>query len=1393
MGTLIRVLSGLTRLVGIVLVAVVVIAIGLVLAIGFAPGVTRFAVDEVAKLASTPDRRITVTDPSGLLTGKLRAGNVTLSDTKGIFGQISGLSVDWSPLALIKGTFHAETIAADKVDFVRLPVSTAEVVPEPTQATRTAFTLPVAVTVDAFNLPNIQLSKQIAGNDFALAASGSLDADGNRMAMKLNANRLDVPDARLVADVVFAPDDNQLKLQANLAEPKGGMLAGLLRLPGSPAMNIDLSGQGPLSDWTGKLQAALDGQQMATIDGRHVLSADGVRHITVKGGGKVDSLLPPNFRPLFAGQTTIDVAAAFDGKGKIDIQTGNLATGSVVLAASGTLDPAGNNSLNANLIGTSGPVDFRWPLAEGEARALISRVDLALTGAAGSAKIDARAQIDSASVPQGRLAKVDLTAKSDDFNVSASSGPLLLNLSVGDASFVNPDLQRAVHGPLSLSAPLQLSSNNIGFNGTTLKSGGINGTLNGRYTLTSQSLNGNFKLAVAPAALPEAVAQKFDAPISLEAQVAGTIPSKINLSNLHLKSGTAEINGNIALADEALTADLSGRLLKLSKLLDTADGQADFTVKASGPLAKLGVDASLKAINVKLAGRLLDTLDVAVKGVADPNAPEGSVTASGAIDGKPINISANATSKDGATDIPGLSVEIGDNSLNGWLTLSPGFEPAGSLTFDFPDIGLLAALAGQRAEGNLRGEVKIDNDNGKTSAVINASGSGVRRDDLSIVKPEIGLTISDLKAFAANGSIRAGEIASGTNRLVAPALTFKQQGNRTDFDLKANYDDKPVTASGNVVTGNGQTVVSLDNFAATPMAIPVKLGAPTKATIANGTVTLSGLTIQTGSGSINVTGSAGEALDIEAKITSLPASLANTFMASLAAEGTISGTAKVTGKPASPNVVFQADWANAATSQTKSAGISALGIKTNGKFADNKVTIDLNLSGPSGLSLNGGGSVEVAGSKALALKFEGTVPFDVLAGQLSAQGYVASGAAKVNVQIGGTTAAPAITGSVNVSGAKLLDIRRNLAVNAISANLTLEGPQARLVSLNATLGSGGTVSASGTVGISGDFPADIAIKLNRATYVDGTLVTATVDGTLGIKGPILTAPVLSGRLRLEKASITVPEKLPASLSEINIRHKNAPTAVTAQFKKDRAEGATQKSMSLGLDLQLDAPSQIFVRGRGIDAELGGSVIIKGTAATPVVTGGFTMRRGRLTILSRRLDFTDKSRISFAGDLTPTLDMEATSTASSTTVTVNVSGVATDPTIGFSSSPALPQDEVMAQLIFGQSMAKLSPVQIAQLADAASQLAGGRSTSLFEGLRNQLGVDDLDVTTDSKGQTQVGVGRYINKRTYLELQQGTGNSTKAVINLDVGRGIKLQGSAGSNGAGGAGVVYEHEYD
>ncbi|MFS8045390.1 translocation/assembly module TamB domain-containing protein [Rhizobium sp. BR 314] len=1394
MSILIRILGRLVRWIAYAVGAILLLVIAAMLVVGMVPSATNYAVDQVAKLASTPDHTITIAAPSGLLSGNLKVGSITVADTKGVFAKVQNLAIDWSPLSLLTGTFHADRVAADVIDFQRLPVATVA----PAQQTQTAssggFSLPIAIDIGRIALPDLRIGQAVAGQDFILAADGSVKANSGSMGLTLNASRQDVPNAKLSADIAFAPAENQLKLKTLISEPRDGMLANLLHLPGGPAVSIDVSGEGPLSNWAGKLQAALDGKPTVAINGHHSLSADGLHHIDVKGGGNVDTLLPPTMRPLFAGQTNIDLSATFDGKGKIDIQTGNLATGSVVVAASGTLDPAGNNSLNANLIGTSGPVDFRWPMDGGEVRALISRVDVALTGAAQSVKIEAKAAIESASTPQGQVGQVNLSARSDAFNLTTMSGPLQLKLVVGQTAFVSADLNRLIRAPIALTAPLQLSPDTIGFNNTTLESASIGGTLNGKYTLSTKALTGNFKLFALPGVLPDGISNKFEGTIALEGQVGGTVPTKFSVSNLAIKSNVAEIRGNVALNEQSLTSDLSGKLLDLSKLVPNAQGQADIALKAKGPLSALGIDAKLKAVNVKLAGRLLDTLDLGVTGTADPKAPQANIQASGAIDGKPIHITADAISKDGRTSIPSLAAEIGTNKLQGKLDLSPSFEPSGTMTFNLPDLGLLAALAGQKAEGDLKGSLDISSANGKIGLKIDASGSGIRRDDLVINKPAVALTVDDLKAFSANGSIRADAIASGANRIADLGLTFTQQGSRTNFDLKSNYDNAPLMTRGSVETAGGQTTVNLDAFAGAPRTIPVKLAAPTKIVIKDGIVSLNGLTLQAGGGSVTVDGKAGQMLNIDAKIANLPASLANAFAPTLAAEGVISGTASVTGKATSPIVTFQTNWSGAATSQTKSAGLAPLGIKADGKFADNVVTINTNLTGQSGLALNGGGTVAIAGSKAMALKFSGNLPFDALAGQLAAQGLVMTGTARIDMQIGGTTASPAITGSISTDGAKLVDVRRNLTLSGLAIAVTLDGKQAVISRLSGNLASGGSISGSGTVGIAPDsgFPADIQVKFNDATYVDGTLVAATVNGTLAVKGPLMTAPVLTGNLRINKASITVPEKLPASLSEINIKHKNASAAVKAQFKDQQPEGPRSKSTTLGIDLQLDAPSQIFVRGRGIDAELGGSLTVRGTAAEPVVSGGFTMRRGRLSILSRRLNFTDSSKITFGGDLTPALNMEATSTAGSTTITVNVSGLATDPQISFSSSPTLPQDEVLAQLIFGQSMSKLSAMQIAQLADAASQLAGGRSTSLFEGLRSHLGVDDLDISTDANGQAQVGAGKYINKRTYIEIQQGASNNTKAIINLDVGRGVKLRGAAGSDGAGEAGVVYEREY-
>ncbi len=497
-----------------------------------------------------------------------------------------------------------------------------------------------------------------------------------------------------------------------------------------------------------------------------------------------------------------------------------------------------------------------------------------------------------------------------------------------------------LQGPVTLATPLQIAPDGIGFNGTTFESANANGTLNGTYKLADETLTGNTKLVVQPAALPPAIAPRFDTPIAIETQVAGTIPSKISLSNIVIKSGTIETAGTVTLDGENLAATLSGRLPDLRKLLENAEGEASYTISASGPITAPAIKANLKAATLHTAGRSLGDLDVDISGNADPDAPHATVDGQGTIDSQPIAITAAVQSKDGVISVPSVVADVASNRLEGSFQFSSGFEPTGMLAFDFPDISLLAALGGQKAHGDLKGTLNITNDGGRIALKVAAAGNRIQRDTLSIVRPHIDVTVTDLRAFAANGIVSADEISSGTNKLAAPTLTFVQQQNRTNFDLKAAYDNNPLLAAGDVETSGGNMTIRLDRFSGKPRNIPVELSQPAEIAIANGRARLNELAIKTGNGSATVTGSAGETLDIAADIKDLPASLANGFVPNLNAEGAVSGTVSVKGTPAAPIADFKLDWKNAEIAHTKRAGLAPFGIAATGKYADNNLDFD---------------------------------------------------------------------------------------------------------------------------------------------------------------------------------------------------------------------------------------------------------------------------------------------------------------------------------------------------------------------------------------------------------------------------------------------------------------------
>ena len=1496
---MVRLLKWIAKIALAAVAILLAMALGVLLFVGLTPVGSQIAAERVSSIISTPERQINLSPPQGLLSGDLRIDALTLSDEKGTYAEIQGLRIDWSPSALLRGVFRAESITIDDIDVLRAPLPSALPEQEENAGQSSGFSLPLGIRVAQIDMPDIELAPALTGRPFSLALRGSIDATGPNIRLDLHASRKDEPDARAVADILYAPAENRLSVKASVTEPQGGLLARLLRLPGAPAVDIALDGTGPLSDWSGKLAGSVAETPVVAVDGRHQMLPDGSRSVTVTGGGQIAALMPPSLRPLFEGATDIDIAANISPRGRISIENGKVVSDAVNLVASGVWDPVGDNSLTASLNGTKGPVPIVWPISGRDSRFTIDTVNFTLTGAARSARFNATASLVSAELAQGRFDQIRVQAESEDLNLVQKSGSIRSRLTIGQTDFANEDLDRALQAPVTLDAPLRLDMPAIGLDAATLDSARMSGTVSGAYNTSTQDLSGNFRVTAAPEALPPAYASRFEKTILAEGYVERAGDGRLTAENLVLKSSTVEAHGSGTLADGQVTGRLGGRVLDLQRWVPNAEGAAGFDVTAEGRLEALGLKAVINAAELQLAGKSVQDLRLDVQGVADPRSPTGTIAATGSIQGQPLRISANLVSEGGRTSAPAIEAEVGPNRLHGALSFSPEFMPEGNIEFDFPDLSLLAALAAQQASGDLKGSLVFGNDGGLTSALVKASGTRVTSGSVVIAEPLIDVTVPDLKAFAADGTIRASRVGTEATAIEALNLRFAHQQDGTRLNLDARYDDAPLAGTATVRSG-GNLAVELESFTAEPHGIAVRLAAPTTIIVENGNAQLSDLTVSTGKGRIRVTGTAGNVLDLRAEIESLPASLINTFVpalnaagsisgtieaegslsapairydlewseaqlqqtrqaglgpirlqatgrfsdrilalettrlsgsdgldvsasgrvilneggppaldldatansvpASLAnafvpglgARGTITGTVTATGSPQAPAVHYDLTWADAALAQTTSVGLSSLQVRASGEYRDNAVTIETSLSGQSSLSLSGGGTVALQGERALDLRFDGQIPFAILAGQLADQGFVLEGTGTVDLAIGGTAAAPSITGSASTSGARLIDVRRNLAIQELVASVNFTGTEANISSLSGNLSTGGRISASGTVGITpgSGFPADLSIILADATYVDGTLFTATASGNLTIMGPLTAGPVLGGRLTLSEASITVPARLPTSLTEIEIRHRHPPPEVVRQVEELAPEQVSGTSTPLALDIQVSAPSGIFVRGRGIDAELGGDLAIAGTAVAPQVSGGFEMRRGRIIILTKRLDFTS-GEITFGGGLIPVLDLEATTTSAQTAITVNVAGVANDPDISFSSSPALPQDEVLARLIFGQSMSRLSPLQIAQLADAVSQLAGDGSTSLLETLRSNLGVDDLDINTDDTGQTTVSVGRYLNKRTYLQLEQGGAEGARATINLDVGRGVKLKAGAGTEG-GTAGIFYEREY-
>jgi len=308
-------------------------------------------------------------------------------------------------------------------------------------------------------------------------------------------------------------------------------------------------------------------------------------------------------------------------------------------------------------------------------------------------------------------------------------------------------------------------------------------------------------------------------------------------------------------------------------------------------------------------------------------------------------------------------------------------------------------------------------------------------------------------------------------------------------------------------------------------------------------------------------------------------------------------------------------------------------------------------------------------------------------------------------------------------------------------------------------------------------------------------VQGDADGTLDV----------AGTLHVRQANVQVPNKLPSSVAVIPVRVAGAPVK-PARTPKPAQQAVPAPARAIALNITLDAPEQVFIRGRGLDVELGGTVHVRGTAAHPLPSGGLNLRRGSMSLVGQTLTFTSGS-IDFVGNgiTDPGIHLVATSTTPTITATLTVSGTAQNPKIALSSVPQLPQDQILAQLLFHQGEGTLSAFQVAEIAAGLAQLSGTTSgLDPLARLRSTLGLDQLSIGSNAAGNPTLQAGRYLAKGVYVGAQQGTGtNATQATVQIDLTKRLKLVTTAGSatttatgatpsGQAASVGLTYQFEY-
>ncbi|WGM30441.1 translocation/assembly module TamB domain-containing protein [Brevundimonas sp. NIBR11] len=379
--------------------------------------------------------------------------------------------------------------------------------------------------------------------------------------------------------------------------------------------------------------------------------------------------------------------------------------------------------------------------------------------------------------------------------------------------------------------------------------------------------------------------------------------------------------------------------------------------------------------------------------------------------------------------------------------------------------------------------------------------------------------------------------------------------------------------------------------------------------------------------------------------------------------------------------------------------------------------------------------------------------------------------------LGGTLAAPLINGRLNLENGRFRDNGVGLTLDDMTLNSRFDDTTALIQTFTATDGSGGTVSGDGRIGLREGSGSNFELALTRFKIIDNDIAEGRASGPLTVVRAADGNIQLAGEIVIDEARIEANPPGSSGIVGMDVVEINRPGGDPVEAE----DNSRSRGPQIGMDIRLRSRGgNVQVAGRGLNVLLNVNARVRGTIAQPQLTGTANVVRGDYEFAGKRFVFDDRGSVSLSTDPNRIrLNLSAVREDPALTATIRVTGTAARPEILLTSTPALPQDEILSQVLFGRSASQLSPFEAAQLAAGVASLAGGGGFDVIGNLRELAGLDRLSFGGEASALTVAG-GRYITDDVYLEIIGGGEGGAAVNVEWQVRRNLAISSEFGGQG-------------